>query len=90
MTDKNEENKVEETEATKVNNALKILRVFVAVLLAIFIIVAGTALGAVFAMRRIGKNNLADRREDPDRYEDYIYDPDVIRLNGETYRETRN
>ncbi len=86
MTDKMEENKVEEAKPTKTAVALKITRIVVAVLLAIFMIVAGTVLGVVFAMRQIGKNSLSDRRQNSDIYSDYEYDPNVIRLNGETYR----
>ena len=59
-------------------------------MLAVFIILAGTVLGVVLAMREIGKSNLADRREDPDKYYDYVYDPDVIRFNGETYRYNKD
>ena len=90
MADKNEENKVEETGSAKENKTLKVLRIITAGLLAVFIILAGTVAGVVLAMREIGKSSLADRREDPDRYEDHIYDPDVIRLNGETYRYNKN
>ena len=90
MTDKIEENKVEETEATKSNKTLKFLRIITAGLLAVFIVVAGTVLGVVLAMREIGKSNLADRRDDPDKYYDYIYDPEVIRLDGETYRYNKD
>ncbi len=86
MTDILEENKVEETKTTKKNKAAKALKIIGVGVLALIIILVGTVLGVVFAMRQIGKNSMADRREDPNRYEDYIYDPDVIRLNGETYR----
>ncbi len=90
MADKIEENKVEETESAKGNKTLKVLRIITAGLLAVFIILAGTVAGVLLAMREIGKNSLADRREDPDKYNDYIYDPDVIRLNGETYRYNKD
>ena len=90
MADNMEENKVEETESAKGNKTLKVLRIITAGLLAVFIILAGTVAGVVLAMREIGRNSLADRREDPDKYEDYIYDPDVIRLNGETYRYNKD
>ena len=90
MADKIEENKVEETESAKGKKTLKALRIITAGLLAVFIILAGTVLGVVLAMREIGKSNLADRREDPDKYYDYVYDPDVIRFNGETYRYNKD
>lgn len=90
MTEKIEENTVEEAKTAKGNKTLKVLRIITAGLLAVFIILAGTVAGVVLAMREIGKNNLADRREDPDRYDDYVYDPDVIRLDGETYRYNKD
>ena len=90
MTDKIEENTVEEAKTAKGNKTLKVLRIITAGLLAVFIILAGTVAGVVLAMREIGKSNLADRREDPDRYDDYVYDPDVIRFNGETYRYNKD
>ena len=90
MSDKIEENTAQETDAVKGSRILKILRIITATLLAIFIILAGTVVGAVLAMREIGRGNLADRRDDRNSYQDYIYDPDVIRLDGEIYRYNKD
>ena len=90
MADLIEKEEVEERNATKSNRALKVMRIITATLLAVFIILAGTVLGVVLAMREIGKSNLADRREENDDHYDYTYDPDVIRLDGETYRYNKD
>lgn len=90
MADRIEENTVEEAKTAKGGKALKVMRIITAALLAVSIILGGTVLGVVLAMRELGKSSLADRREDPDNYYDYVYDPDVIRLDGETYRYNKD
>ncbi len=81
-----EKDTVEEPKTTTKSKAIKVLRIASVALLAALIILGGTAAGVFFAMREIGKNSLANRREEETGYDDYEYDPDLIRFNGETYR----